>query len=205
MRAPAGALMRSRWAWALRTSAALLLAVALLFASGARAEVFASQAEALAAAFPGARVEKRTLLLDDAQARAVEQSAQAPLESRVVTLHTAWRDGRAVGYAFIDVHTVRTLPEALLVVISPEGSVVSTRMLAFYEPADYLPPKRWLRQFEKRALTPDLRVGGKVHGIAGATLSTRAVTNSVRRALALHAVLVAPSAAPPDLRTAEGG
>ena len=189
----------------MRTSATLLFAAALLLASGARSEVFASQAEALAAAFPGARIEKRTVLLDDAQARAVEQRARAPLESRVVTLHTAWRDGRALGYAFIDVHNVRTLPEALLVVISPEGSVVSTRMLAFYEPTDYLPPKRWLRQFEKRALTPDLRVGGTVHGIAGATLSTRAVTNSVRRALALHAVLVAPSAAPPALRTAEGG
>ena len=99
----------------------------------------------------------------------------------------------------------RTQAEALLVVISPDGSVVSTRMLAFYEPHDYLPPKRWLRQFDERTLTPDLRVGGRVHGIAGATLSTRAVTNSVRRALALHALLVAPSRPPTVARTAEGG
>jgi hypothetical protein len=178
----------------LRTSV-VFLAAALLFAGSARGEVFASQAEALAAAFPGARVEKRSVLLDDVQARAVEDRARAQLESRVATLHTAWRDGRAVGYAFIDVHNVRTLPEALLVVITPDGRVAQTRMLAFYEPKDYQPPARWLKQFDDRALTPDLRVGGSVHGIAGATLSTRAVTNSVRRALALFAVLVAPGAA----------
>jgi Na+-translocating ferredoxin:NAD+ oxidoreductase RnfG subunit len=179
----------------LRTDAALLLAAALLFASGARGEVFASASEAIAAAFPGARIERRAVLLDDSQARAVEQRAQAKLESRVATLHTAWRDDRVVGYAFVDVHPVRTLPEALLVVISPEGRVVQTRMLAFHEPHDYLPPARWLKQFEQRELTPELRVGGTVHGIAGATLSTRAVTNGVRRALALYAVLVAPPSA----------
>ena len=173
----------------MRTSA-VVLAIALLLASGARGEVFASQAQALAEAFPGARIEKRAVLLDDAQKRAVEARAKAPLESRVVTLHTAWREGRPVGYAFVDVHNVRSMPEALLVVITPDGAVAQTRMLAFHEPQDYLPPRRWLKQFDARTLTPELRVGGAVHGIAGATLSTRAVTNSVRRALALFAELV---------------
>jgi Na+-translocating ferredoxin:NAD+ oxidoreductase RnfG subunit len=142
-------------------------------------------------------------LLDDAQARAVEQRAQAKLESRVATLYSAWRDGRVLGYAFVDVHLVRTQPEALLVVISPDGRVAQTRMLAFHEPHDYLPSARWLKQFEHAELGPGLRVGGTVHGIAGATLSTRAVTDSVRRALALYAVLVGPFAGA-DIAHAEG-
>lgn len=188
----------------MRSSSAIALAAALLLASSARAEVFASQAEALAAAFPRAeRIEKRSVLLDDAQARAIEQRAQAPLESRLVTLHTAWREGRPLGYAFIDVHNVRTLPEALLVVITPDGRVGETRMLAFYEPHDYLPPQRWLRQFDARALAPDLRIGGAIHGIAGATLSSRAVISSVRRSLALFAVLVAEAPGAPALAHAE--
>ena len=135
----------------MRTSA-VVLAIALLLASGARGEVFASQAQALAEAFPGARIEKRAVLLDDAQKRAVEARAKAPLESRVVTLHTAWREGRPVGYAFVDVHNVRSMPEALLVVITPDGAVAQTRMLAFHEPQDYLPPRRWLKQFDARTL-----------------------------------------------------
>jgi transcriptional regulator of nitric oxide reductase len=195
---------KSPWGSDLRTSVALLFAAALLLASGARGEVFASASEALAAAFPGARVERRAVLLSDAQVLAVEQLAQAKLESHIATLHTAWQGDRLLGYAFIDVHQVRTLPEALLVVISPEGRVVQARMLAFHEPQDYLPPVRWLKQFEQRELTRELRVGGTVHGIAGATLSTRAVTNSVRRALALHEVLAAPAAAKANVAQAEG-
>ena len=160
-------------------------------AGAARGELFASQAEALAAAFPDAeRIEKRTLLLDDAQVAAVVARAQAPLESHVVTVHTAWREGRVLGYAFIDVQDVRTLPEALLVVISPDGRVADTRMLAFYEPLDYLPPKRWLEQFRGHGLDGSLRLGGAIHGVAGATLSSRAVTSSVRRSLALYEVLL---------------
>lgn len=187
------------------SSASLCLAAALLLASSARGEVFASQAEALHAAFPTAdRIEKRSVLLDDGQTREIEQRAKAPLETRLVTMHTAWREGRALGYAFVDVHDVRTLPEALLVVITPEGKVAATRMLAFYEPKDYLPSPRWLRQFDSRSLGPELRVGGAIHGIAGATLSSRAVTNGVRRALALFAVLVGAPPAPAVARTAEG-
>jgi Na+-translocating ferredoxin:NAD+ oxidoreductase RnfG subunit len=184
----------------LRTSACLL-AAALLFASGAHGEVFANANDAIAAAFPGARVEKRAVLLNDPQVAAVERRAQSKLESHVATLYTAWQGDRVLGYAFVDVHQVRTLPEALLVVISPAGRVVQTRMLAFHEPQDYLPPARWLKQFDRRTLEPSLKVGGTVHGIAGATLSTRAVTNGVRRALALYEVL-APAPAPVDANVA---
>jgi Na+-translocating ferredoxin:NAD+ oxidoreductase RnfG subunit len=186
----------------LRTSA-LALAAALLVAGAARGEVFATRAEALAQAFPGARIEKRAVLLDDAQVAATERLAQAKLESHIATLYTAWQEGRAVGYAFVDVQRVRTQPEALLVVISPDGRVAQTRMLAFHEPKDYLPPERWLRQFDERALASDQRGGGTVHGNAGATLSTRAVTTSIRRSLALYQVLVA-NAAPPA-GAAKGG
>jgi Na+-translocating ferredoxin:NAD+ oxidoreductase RnfG subunit len=178
----------------LRTSAVAFVAAALLLGSGARADVFATPGEALAAAFPEARIEKRALLLTNAQARAVEARAQSKLESRLATLYMAWRDERAIGYAFVDVHEVRTLPEALLVVISPEGRVVQTRVLAFHEPKEYLPSARFLRQFDEHALTPELRAGGAVHGIAGATLSTRAVTTSIRRSLALYEVLFSPPA-----------
>ena len=138
---------------ALRTSAALALAGALLLAGGARGGVFATPNQAIAAAFPGARVEKRAVLLSDEQVAAIEQLAQAKLESHLATLYSAWQEDRVLGYAFVDVHQVRTHPEALLVVITPDGRVAQTRMLAFHEPMDYLPPTRWLKQFAQRELS----------------------------------------------------
>ncbi len=155
----------------------------------AQAKVYYSRSEALELAFRGSdRVEDRTIILDEKQARAVEALAKARLESKLVTLYTAWKDGEVIGYGFIDVHTVRTLPEALLVVLSPEGTVRSLRMLAFYEPEEYRPTERWLALLQRKSRSEGLR--GEIHGIAGSTLSARAVTGSVRRALALYAVLV---------------
>jgi hypothetical protein len=170
-----------------------LLALALL-APAARATVYASQAEALAEAFPDAeRIERRSFALSAEQAALVERGAGAPLESRLVTLHTAFRGDAPLGHAFIDVHVVRTLPEALLVVLLPDGTVRSLRVLAFHEPSEYQPTSRWLAQFEGRR-ADDPGSLGRVHAIAGSTLSSRAATRSVRRALALYRVLLAKPA-----------
>jgi hypothetical protein len=190
------------WASPSRRGGLLLLALACGLGGGlaapAEAKVFLSRKEALAWAFPEADVEERTSVLSAEQARAVEALARAPLESKIVKLYTA-RDGDdVVGYAFIDIHTVRTQPEAFLIVLTPEGAVRSLRVLAFYEPEEYLPPERWLEQFDAARLERDLRVGGAIHGIAGSTLSARAVSAGVRRSLALWQVLVGGASAPAD-------
>lgn len=176
----------------MRSRRAGLALLALLFAAApAAAEVFLSQREALALAFPGAdRVERKSVVLDAAQAETVEKLSGAPLESLLVTLHYGFRGDELLGYALIDVHNVRTLPEAFMVALTPEGRVASLRMLAFYEPSEYKPPERFLAQFGTRALAPELRLGGAIHGIAGSSLSARAVTTGVRRSLALYQVLV---------------
>jgi transcriptional regulator of nitric oxide reductase len=165
---------------------------ALCLAGTAHAKVFYSQKEALALAFPDAeRVDDRSILLDDEQARRVEQLAKSRLESRLVRIYTGYRGSERLGYAIIDVHVVRTLPEAFLIVLTPEGAVRDLRLLAFHEPLEYMPSARWYGQFEAKTLAAPLRLGGDVHGIVGATLSARATTESVRRALALYQVVVA--------------
>jgi hypothetical protein len=157
--------------------------------------VFLAKDEALAAAFPEAdRVESRVVILTDEQQAAVERLARAPLESKLWTLHVGWRGGEVLGYAIIDSHIVRTLPEAFMVVLDPQGKVRRVEVLAFYEPPEYLPPPRWREQFKDRILDDDLKLRRGIQGITGATLSAIAMTAGVRRALALHAVLVGPDA-----------
>jgi Na+-translocating ferredoxin:NAD+ oxidoreductase RnfG subunit len=173
-------------------AACAALAATLALAEPAPAEVYASQKEALAQAFPEAdRIEKTAVALDDAQAALVERLSQAPLESRLAAIHAAWRADERLGYAVIDVHAVRTLSEALLVVLAPDGAVRSVRLLAFHEPPEYRPRESWYQQFA--GATPD--APPRVHAIAGATLSSRAAQRSVRRALALWRVLAAPKGA----------
>jgi hypothetical protein len=177
----------------MRSECPLALAVlaALLGAAPAQAKVFHSRSEALEMAFPDAeRVEARTFVLRDDQLERIRELGKCELDSKLVKIYAGMRGDEVLGYAVIDVHNVRTLPEAFMVVLTPAGEVRSLRLLAFHEPLDYKPADRWYDQFDHKSLAEPLRLGGDVHGIVGATLSARATTAGVRRALALYAVLI---------------
>lgn len=174
----------------------MLLLVSVLISTPVRsgAAVYLSQSEALEQAFPDAsRIERHTWVLTEPQVEQIQALARAPLPSRLVTVHTGFAGGERMGYALIDVHIVRTLPEALMVVLTPGGAVRSVRLLAFHEPTDYQPPERWYRQFDGGELGSGLQLQRGIHAIAGATLSARAATRSVRLALAAYRVLLAPT------------
>lgn len=157
----------------------------------ASAKVFASQEQALAEAFPDAsRIERETILLRKVDAERISALIHEPVKSKVVVLHTAYRDDEILGYAHIDVHNVRTKPEALMIVLTPKGVIRSVRILAFHEPLDYMPTDRWYTQFVGKSTHEGLRVGRGIHGVVGATLSARAATDGVRRMLAYWEVLL---------------
>jgi Na+-translocating ferredoxin:NAD+ oxidoreductase RnfG subunit len=154
--------------------------------------VYHSRSEALELAFPEAdRIDSRTHILKDEQVTKIQQASRGEVESKLVKVYTGMKGDEVLGYAFIDTHTVRTMPEAFMVVLSPDGVVRSLRVLAFYEPREYQPNDRWYAQFEQKTAGQNLRVGGDIHGIVGATLSARATTRGVRRALACYEILIA--------------
>jgi electron transport complex protein RnfG len=185
--------MNSTWGSALfsRPTTAVVLLLAVFGAVNAQAKVFYSRSEALELAFPNAEeVASHTFVLDDDQVARIESLAKCELDSKLVKIYTGMRQGRVLGHALIDIHNVRTLPEAFMVVLSATGRVQSLRVLAFHEPLEYKPTNRWYSQFDNRSIEAPLRVGGDIHGVVGATLSTRATTRGVRRALAYYEVLL---------------
>lgn len=162
-----------------------------LTATAAIAKAFYSKQEALALAFPVAdKVETRTFFLSEEQIQQVATLAASPMDSKLITFYVGHKDGQPLGYAFIETNLVRTLPETFLIVLSPAGVVQKLLVLAFYEPEEYLPSERWLRQFDQKTLNPNLQLRRDIHGIAGSTLTSRAVTNGVRRVLALFRILI---------------
>jgi hypothetical protein len=163
----------------------------LIGASPGEAKVFYTRPEALQLAFPQAeRVETETFILGEKQVQQVQEIARTKLDSKLATFYVGIKEGKVLGYAFIDNHIVRTLPEALVVVLSPDGVVQKLHVLAFYEPLDYLPSERWLKQFAQKTAETAMRLGWDIHGIAGSTLTARAITKGVRKVLALYQVLI---------------
>lgn len=164
-----------------------LLAAGALPAPG---KVFLTQEEALALVFaPGEPVERRTLFLTEPEAEWVGAVSGEPMESRVVTYYAGTRADGGGATAFFDTHRVRTLPETLMIAVDPQGRVLRVAVLSFQEPADYLPRPKWFEQFPGRVLDDSLAPRRGIHGVTGATLTSRAVTRAVRRTLALHDLL----------------
>ncbi len=152
------------------------------------ATVFYSKEEAFELAFgQDAKVESLPVFLTDEQAARIEQIAQVKLESKLYTLHVGRRGDQILGYAAIESHTVRTQPETVLILLSPTGELSRVEMLAFHEPPEYQPPARWFERLYRRPLE-DLRLGQGVDGIAGATLSSRASLDGIRKVMAIYRV-----------------
>lgn len=169
-----------------RALAAVLL---LALASSVPAKVFLTVDEALRLAFPGASLERHTAFLTEAQTAAARALAGVEIPTAMVTYYIARREGKEAGAAYLDTHTVRTLPETLLVVLDPSGSIRRVEVLSFSEPEEYLPRGPWYAQFQDRKLDPDLSLTGAIRPVTGATLTARATTEAVRRVLAIHRVL----------------
>ncbi len=63
-------------------------------------------------------------------------------------------------------------------------------ILAFHEPPEYQPPARWFERLYRRPME-EMQFSRGVDAISGATLSTRAALDSVRKAMAIHKVAIA--------------
>lgn len=183
---------RSTLEWALCSRACLALGAVLLASiAPAEATVFYAKQEALEIAFPEADdVETKSFFLTQEQIGLVQNLAKAPLDAKVVAFYIGRKGETVLGYAFIETHIVRTLPETFLIVVSPAGTIQRVLTLAFYEPLEYLPSERWIGQFDGQVLTPQLQLQRDIHGITGSTLTARAVTRGIRKVLALFQVLI---------------
>ncbi len=181
----------------LRSASAGLALVACLAAAPATARAAAGVTldQALAESFAGARIERRTLALSPVDVKHVESLARARSDARLVTAYIAWRGDTLAGAAFTDRRVVRTREALLFVAVAPETSIARIDVLAFFEPPDYRPAFRWLKLFQGRGTRAPLTPPRAIREVSGATLTSRAVNESARLALAWYELLLAPELA----------
>jgi hypothetical protein len=154
------------------------------------AEIFYSKNEAMELAFgKGAQVEHLSLFPDENQVAKIEQYAKVKLDSGLFTFYVGKDQDKILGYAAIETSTVRTKPETLMIVLTPDGELRNVYTLAFHEPPEYQPPESWYEQLYKRPLT-EMDFNKGVDGISGATLSTRSALTSIRKVMAIYQVMV---------------
>lgn len=177
----------------------LCLIVGMLGAQPSGARVYLTVEEALKLAFPGCSIEHPTIYLTEDQIDEARALADVAVEDAIVRPYRATCEGRPGGVAYLDVHRVRTLPETLMIVVSPEGRVERVEVLSFREPPEYKPRDAWYELFEDHKLDARLRLKRDIPVVAGATLTSHATEAAVRRVLAIDQVLrAAPERAQGD-------
>lgn len=172
----------------------LVLIAMLCGASPGLAQNTLTQQEALRLAFPApAAIQRRTAYLDVRQLAAIKNIAGPgiAIEQRVVTYYVGVSGADVIGTAYFDAHRVRTLGEVVMVVVGPDTTVRRVEILKFLEPHEYRATEPWLRQFQGKRLSPGLALKRDIANMTGASITSRAITNAVRRALAIHQVIAA--------------
>jgi len=159
------------------------------FSSISHAQVFYSKTEALELAFGKSTVENLSLFPEETDVAKIQSLAKTKLESGLFTFYVGKENGKVLGYAAIESETVRTKPETVMILLTPDGELKSVTILAFHEPPEYMPPERWFESLAKRPLS-EMDFAKGIDAISGATLSTRSALSSVRKVMAIYQVMV---------------
>ena len=154
------------------------------------ATIFYSKNEAMELAFgEGTQIEQLSLFPDENQVAKIQQDSKVKLDSGMFTFYVGKKQDKILGYAAIETGTVRTKPETLMIVLTPDGELSKVLTLAFHEPPEYQPAQGWYEKLYMRPLA-DMAFNKGVDGISGATLSTRSALDSIRKVMVLYQVMV---------------
>lgn len=169
-------------------------AAAVVAPAPAAATVYLSIDAAQQALFPAARFVEHSLALSDAQRRAIARAAGAPGYDKVQRVWEARSGDRRLGWFMLDrvigKHEFITYALAL----GPDGTARGIEILEYRETyGGEIRNPNWRRQFVGKRPGSELRLDKDIRSISGATLSSRHVTDGVRRLLSTWQLLLATS------------
>lgn len=115
------------------------------------------------------------------------------LAQKQYIFYVAKTGGRIDGYAFIDDQLGQHLPITFAVKLAPDGSVARQEIMVYRESrGDEVRDARFRKQFIGKTAADLIRANKDIDCVSGATISSHAVANGVRRAVLLFDIAVAP-------------
>jgi len=151
------------------------------------AKVLISPIDAMKQSF-GANVTvvKKNILINNKQAKIIQTNAKTKLSSKIFRTFKATKGSEILGYGVLINKKVRSKNAVVLYLISKDSNLLGIEIIAFNEPMEYIPSKKWMSQFENIPTDKNLRVGREIPTITGATLSARSITDSSRLAFSFY-------------------
>jgi Na+-translocating ferredoxin:NAD+ oxidoreductase RnfG subunit len=169
----------------------LLVPIAAVAGLPASATVYLTVEQAQILMFPGASFTKEFRTLSAEQVRAIEKASDVSVRNREVM---AWRASTG-GWFIVDevVGKHEFIPLALA--LDESGAVKDVEILEYREAyGDQVREPAWRAQFTGKKHGARLKLNQDIMNISGATLSSRHVTDGVKRLLATYDIVLAASA-----------
>lgn len=174
------------------TSAWYALVPALAVPTSAEATVYFTIPSAQAAMFPGAQMVDRSIPLSGDQRKAIAKIAGVPGYDKTQRIWEARIGGKRVGWFIVDRVIGKHEYITYALALSPEGTVRGIEILDYRESyGGQVRNANWRRQFTGKRPGQSLRLERDIRNISGATLSSRHVTDGVRRLLVTYQMLLA--------------
>ena len=178
----------------LRNVGALLVVPALISpASQALAKDYLSVAQAQHVLFPTANnFVSMPIVLNKSQLDSIKKLSGVPQRTATPAIWRVEQNGRAQGWLLIDQVIGKHEYITYATAISPDGHVMGVEILRYLESygGEVVNP-RWRDKFRGKALSDKFRLNDDIPNISGATLSSRNLTDGVKRMLALYSVALA--------------
>ncbi|HWF43888.1 MAG TPA: FMN-binding protein [Candidatus Kapabacteria bacterium] len=152
-------------------------------ASSAQAQSIAQKADAAMHRVFGESVtlSKQTIPIDKDMAERVEKRSGQPVLDKVI-VHEAAIGDKPVGYGIVDDVRGKAQPITYMTLFKPDGTIAEIEVLVYREPyGGEIQYETFRKQFRGKKASSPLRVGDDIQNIAGATISSKAITNGAKK------------------------
>jgi hypothetical protein len=169
----------------------LLPVAGVTIAVPAHAKVYLTVEQAQALMFPGAQFTRDFRNLTDAQASAIERASGVNVRNRTLQVWRISTGGWFIADEVVGKHEF--IPFA--VGLDRTGAVTDVEILEYRESyGEEVREPAWRAQFTGKRHGARLKLDSDIQNISGATLSSRHVTDGVKRLLATYALVLAARA-----------
>lgn len=167
----------------LATRSKYLLFLCLVWAAPLRAQTIAEKADAAMRRVFGSTAALKTerVPIDATLAHIVdERSGEAVRDHMLV--HEATVNGSTIGYGIVDDVPGKAQPITYITLLNAAGVIQDIEILVYREPyGGEVKYETFRKQFRGKNASAPLRVGRDIQNMAGATISSKAITNGAKK------------------------
>ena len=131
-------------------------------------------------------VSKEKIFLTTSVVKELEQVARSKFISKIYSVYEAKSNGRRMMSGILETHLLRSRTQTLFVIFDNKGRVVTTQVLAFYEPEEYIMSPKWFAQFKSKTINDKMEPGDDLAKVSGSTISYNETASAVRRMTTLY-------------------